>query len=75
VCGRVVIEVDTIEPAVPVVASNLPGVAFEHFDNLPVLSVPLEVWVGRVGNVESYTIPRFEGRHSRLVNPRRTKHY
>jgi hypothetical protein len=35
----VVIEVDTVEPAVPVVASNLPGVVFEHLDNPPVLSV------------------------------------
>jgi hypothetical protein len=28
----VVIEVDTVEPAVPVVASDLPGVVFEHLD-------------------------------------------
>jgi len=71
----VVIEVDTIEPAIPVVAGNHPAVVFEYIDNPPVLSVSLEVWVGRVGNVESDTIPRFEGRHSRLVNQRRTKHY
>jgi hypothetical protein len=52
-----VIEVDTVEPAVPVVASNLPGVVFEHLDNPAMFSVPLEVWIRRIGNVELDAIP------------------
>lgn len=71
----VVIEVDTVEPAVPVVAGKFSGVVFEHRDNPPVFAVPVEVWIRRVGNVESDAIPRLEGRHNRVVTPRRPKPY
>jgi hypothetical protein len=47
----VVIEVDTIEPAIPVLAGNYPRVVFQYIDNAPVLPVPIEVWVGSVSNI------------------------
>ena len=69
----VVIKVNTIEPAIPVLAGNYPRVVFEYLDNPPVLPVPIEVWVGSVSNIESDTISHSEGPHSMLSEQKRTK--
>ncbi len=68
----VLVQFNTVELVVLVVARDFPGVVFEHVDDPPVFAVPVEVRIRRVGNVELDAIPRLEGRHcTRVSSPRR----
>jgi hypothetical protein len=71
----VAVKINSVEATVSVITRDLAGVVFEHVDNFAVLSVPLEVWVGLVGYVNTDTVARLEDRHTQTVTSTRRKYY